>query len=99
MTEGKKYENGKLRYDLIPPEVLESLAKVLTYGSEKYGANNWQGLADFEPRYYAALQRHLNAWRQGEAADKESGLHHLEHALCNVAFLLWGEIRKSKEGR
>jgi hypothetical protein len=36
----------------------------------------------------AALLRHINAWRRGEKCDDESGLHHLAHALCNVAFLL-----------
>jgi len=36
---GKKFDEGKLRMDLIPPAAIYGLAKVLTYGSEKYGQN------------------------------------------------------------
>ena len=89
---GLKFDQHKLRYDLIPPEVMQSLAKVLTYGSVKYAPNSWQTLADFNERYYAALMRHLMAWRSGEHIDAESGLLHLEHALCNAAFLSFREV-------
>lgn len=91
VTTGEKFDTDKLRYDLIPPEALKSLAKVLTYGAGKYGPNNWQNLQDFETRYTAAAMRHLEAWRGGEKIDPESGLYHLEHLLCNVAFLVWKE--------
>lgn len=40
-----------------------------------------------EQRYLDALYRHLNAFRLGETHDHESGLHHLSHALTNIAFL------------
>lgn len=90
MSDGKKYDNGKIRYDLIPPECLKELAKILTFGSEKYGANNWQNLENYNERYYSALMRHIEAWRSGEMHDPESGELHLSHAMCNVMFLLWG---------
>lgn len=90
-VEGIKYDSNKLRYDLIPPEATSALARVLTYGAAKYGPNNWQQLDDFTARYTAALMRHLEAWRGGEEVDSESGLPHLEHALCNLAFLVWKE--------
>ena len=87
MEEGKKYDQGKLRYDLVPVEAHEGLAEVFTYGSIKYGDNNWQQVES--ERYVAALFRHLNAWRKGEKHDEESGYHHLKHALTNVAILLY----------
>jgi hypothetical protein len=37
MDEAIKYDQGKLRYDLIPPEALEELAAVYTMGAAKYG--------------------------------------------------------------
>ena len=87
MTEGaKKYDSGKLRYDLVPTSAIEALAEGLTMGAVQYGDNNWQGI-DPE-RYYAALYRHLIAWRKGEINDPESGLNHLKHVLVNTAFLL-----------
>lgn len=82
-----KFDTSKLRYDLIPTSTTKALAQVLTYGAKKYKPNNWQNVDDPD-RYVAALYRHLEAWRDGEKVDKESGLHHLAHALTNVAFLL-----------
>lgn len=93
MTNSKKYDKGKLRYDLIPPEMLEGIAEVLTYGANKYGDNNWQELEDFNNRYYAALERHLQAWRKGEDFDEESSLHHLAHAATNALFLYYNSIK------
>lgn len=82
-----KFDTSKLRYDLIPTSTTKALAQVLTYGAKKYKPNNWQTVDDTD-RYVAALFRHIEAWRDGEKLDKESGLHHLAHALANVAFLL-----------
>ena len=82
-----KFDTSKLRYDLIPTSTTKALAQVLTYGAKKYKPNNWQNVDDID-RYIAALYRHLEAWRDGEKVDKESGLPHLAHALTNVAFLL-----------
>lgn len=82
-----KFDTSKLRYDLIPTSTTKALAQVLTYGAKKYKPNNWQTVDDTD-RYVAALFRHIEAWRDGEKLDKESGLHHLAHALTNVAFLL-----------
>jgi len=89
MTEGRKDDGGKRRYDLIPPEVLASLADVLTFGGAKYAPNNWQLVPDGKSRYYAAMMRHVEAWRSGESKDPESGLSHLAHAFCCLAFLVW----------
>jgi len=93
---GKKFDEGKLRYDLIPPEFMEEVAKILTYGALKYSDNNWQNLDNFNSRFYAALERHLQAWRKGEDIDKESGLSHLSHAATNCLFLLWKEKQSEK---
>ena len=98
MSEGRKFDSGKLRYDLIPASAEKGLAEVLTYGADKYGPNNWQGIESH--RYYSALRRHLSAWRMGESHDSESGLHHLKHALANVVFLLYKEdVAESKEDK
>lgn len=93
MTQAKKYDTAKTRYDLLPAECLDAVAKILTFGAEKYGANNWQNLEDFESRYYAALERHIQAWRMGENIDPESGQPHLAHVACNAVFLLWKDLQ------
>ena len=96
---GKKFDQGKLRFDLVPPECEEALVRVLTHGVGKYEANNWQQVEPFKDRYYAALRRHENAWRQGEIIDPETGLYHSAQMMCNAMFLLWRDIHESNDVR
>lgn len=88
-----KFDTGKLRYGLIPPEATKALASVLTYGAKKYKPNNWKQ-AESTERYVDALYRHLEAWRGGEEFDDDSKLSHLSHALTNIAFLIHFEEHK-----
>ena len=88
--EAKKYDQNKTRMDLVPLSVMESLGQILTMGAQKYGENRWQDLPDYWKRYKAALLRHLTAIDKGELIDPESGLPHIDHVLCNAAFLSWG---------
>lgn len=87
-----KHDTHKPRYDLIPPEALEAIAQVLTYGADKYEPRGWEKGARWG-RYFAACMRHLWAWWRGEGDDPESGLPHLAHAACCVCFLLAYEMR------
>lgn len=83
-----KFDNNKPRMDLIEPEFLEGMAKVLTLGASKYAPDSWKTqVPEPERRYYAAALRHLVAWKKGEKIDSESGLSHLHHAACNLMFL------------
>lgn len=84
---GRKYDKGKLLWDLFPFDVAEGVVDILTYGAEKYDPNNWQNVETY--RYISALFRHLVAWLKGEEDDQESGKHHLDHALCNLMFIRW----------
>ena len=91
-VEGVKFDAGKLRMDLLPPDALEALARILTDGAVKYGSRNWErGMAWSRP--YAALLRHLLAWWGGQDTDPESGHPHLWHVLTNAAFLVAYEQR------
>lgn len=93
MTEaGIKYDNGKPEYGLLPPFALEEVAKVLTFGAQKYDRENWKKLDELERRYFDAAQRHLWAIKRGEDRDPESGLHHLAHAATCLLFLLESEL-------
>lgn len=94
---GRKDDQGKLRYDLLDPQPIEDLVRVLTAGAAKYGDSNWKQVENAENRYYAAMLRHVQAWRQGEKQDKEDGLPHLAHAMCCLMFLMWIEEEREKE--
>lgn len=86
--EGRKFDDGKLRYDLVPTYALEAVVGVLTYGAKKYDDENWRKVEDYERRYYAAALRHIEKHRQGEYLDPESGKPHLAHAVCCLMFVL-----------
>ncbi len=95
----KKFDSGKPRPELIPPQAIHQVAKVLAYGAAKYstrdedgnvvedGADNWhKGCAPAIPRYICAALRHINAYQRGEPTDDETGLAHLAHAVCCLLF-------------
>jgi len=91
---GKKNDKAKLRYDLLPMDVIDKIVDILTYGAKKYEPNNWQGV-EIE-RHYAALMRHLSKYKQGEEKDQESMKDHLAHALCDLVFVYWQELHKTR---
>lgn len=92
LVEGLKFDTDKARYDLIPPEIEEAIAKVLTFGATKYGERNWE-LGMKWGRPYAALRRHMAAWWSGEDNDPETGMPHTWHASCCLAFIVAFEAR------
>lgn len=82
-----KFDDGKRKYHLLPLKAVEELTRVLEYGAKKYSANNWRKCEDLT-RYKDAAFRHLFAYMAGENVDSESGIKHLSHCLCNLAFLV-----------
>lgn len=92
LTQAVKNDSGKLRYDLYPPEALEGVVQVLSFGAQKYSSRNWEKGMDWG-RVFAALMRHMWAWWRGEGLDPETGLSHLHHAACCITFLQTYEAR------
>lgn len=101
--QGRKYDSGKLRYDLIPVLALEEVAKVVTNGAEKYDDENWKLVPEGRRRYLAAAMRHIQQWRKGEIYDEEMGTHHIANAISNLMFILekelqgWGDVPEQKD--
>lgn len=81
-----KFDQGKLRYDLIPPEADLGLANVLSYGAQKYEDRNWEKGTDYM-RIVGAIKRHLAAFEMGQDIDPQTGLLHVDQVATNVAFL------------
>lgn len=82
-----KADEGKARITLVPRRIIWDIAAVREYGCRKYkDPDNWRRV---EPeRYRDALMRHLLAYLDDpDSVDAESGLPHLWHAACNIAFL------------
>ena len=87
-TIGSKHDTGKPLMGAVPPNALLAVARVLTFGAEKYGRDNWRQVENAETRYLDAALRHINAYQRGEAVDPESGESHLAHAVCSLMFML-----------
>ena len=90
-TGGEK-GSKKARFDLIPPEAHWALAEVYGAGCKKYADRNWEkgykwGLS------VAALERHLNLWKQGESIDAETGCYHLMQVAWHAFALFTYELR------
>jgi hypothetical protein len=88
---GRKDDADKPRWDLLPWKAVAKVVDVLTYGAKEYGEDNWKYVEHYKSRYFAAAQRHLTAWWEGELADPKTGYSHLAHAICCLLFLLWFE--------
>jgi hypothetical protein len=93
---GTKYDSGKPRYSLLPPNALEEVAKVLTYGSLKYDDHNWMKIEKPNDRFFSAANRHMWAWQKGELTDSENGCNHLAAAIASLMFILELEITNAK---
>lgn len=90
--EGRKDDTGKVPYELLAPEFLEGVSRVLAFGASKYSPRNWE-LGMSWGRVFGALMRHMWAWWRGESKDVETGLSHLLHASCCAMFLVAYEAR------
>jgi hypothetical protein len=90
-----KADAGKIRPTLVPVSVIKAIAMVREYGCAKYhDPENWRKV---EPqRYIDAAYRHWLAYLEGEERDEESGLPHLWHLACNIAFLIEMDTEKKR---
>ena len=94
LTKGVKYDSEKPRMHLLPPKAITEVAKVLTFGAQKYDEDNWRKLDDLQNRYTSGALRHIFAHMDGEQLDPESGISHLAHALCCLLFKLEIELEQ-----
>ena len=83
-----KADAGKPRPTLVPLSLIHAVTAIREYGCTKYhDPENWRRV---EPqRYKDALYRHCLVYLADPGGvDDESGLPHLWHLACNVAFLI-----------
>lgn len=85
-AEGLRFNEGKLRYDLLHPVAQEGIVQVLTFGARKYTLRNWEKGMKWS-NVISSLKRHLAAIEKGEDFDSESQLLHIDHIQCNAHFL------------
>jgi len=79
---------NKLQPSMIPPTFIEGVTQVLMFGARKYARGNWMRGMSFTD-VLDAIKTHTLAIERGEDLDNDSGLPHIYHIGCGLAFLSW----------
>jgi len=83
------------RYDLIPKEVIDALARRLAVGARNHGENNWRaGGQEFRKATLGHLMKHLLKYIESGNADDAN----TDAIICNAAFLCYFEARDPYSG-
>lgn len=83
-TVGLRYDEGKDKFELLPPEAELALAHHYTVGALKYADRNWELGMDWT-KPFACIRRHAWKWFRGEEYDDETGSHHMICIMWNAA--------------
>lgn len=87
-----RFNEGKMRFDLIPIELDVELARVYTVGAIKYDDGNWMKGMKWSVMIECA-ERHWKKWQSGLTVDPDTGCHHLALAIWNLAGLMVYQMR------
>jgi hypothetical protein len=95
---GAKLDKGKPMAGLLQDFGLALLevAKVSTFGAQKYSVRGWEQVPDGASRYSHAMIRHWLLERQG--IDKDSGLLHMSQTAWNALARLELALRDMDAG-
>lgn len=92
---GAKLDGGKVRPELIIrgfSDALMEVARVGTFGANKYSDDGWKEVPNAKRRYTDAMYRHLLKEHMGYMEDPDSNLLHAAHtawnALARLQFIL-----------
>lgn len=95
MTPETKHSNPKDRIGStkLPLDLLSAPAKVAwclaqLEGALKYGTWNWRNAGVRTSIYIAAIERHLEKFKNGEDRDPVTRVHHLGNVMAGAAIML-----------
>lgn len=77
----------KVPMHLVPPSAKIALANAFADGATKYGPYNWREKKVSASVYYAAAQRHMDAWWDGEEVSDDALVHHIDHAMACLGII------------
>ena len=81
-----RHNQGKVQWSLVDFKSFEPMVRVLEFGQERYGRNNWRkGMP--ATQIIESMLRHIYKMLDGELVDEESLLEHIGHIQCNAMFL------------
>lgn len=83
-----KVATTRLDLSLFPATAKAYGALAMTEGDLKYGGYNYRTAGVKASVYYAAANRHLDKWFNGEWADQKTEVPHLASALACIGVLI-----------
>ena len=90
---GLRFNEGKNRIELLPPEWVWALGMVTTRGSIKYAARNWERGMTWSTMI-GCMFRHALKFIAGERYDPDTGCHHLAMVAWNALALMSYDLKK-----
>lgn len=81
---------NRLDLSLFPSTARAYGALAMVEGDQKYGGYNYRKAGVMASIYYAAANRHMDKWYNGEDVDPKTGVPHLANALACIAVLIDG---------
>mgnify|MGYP001421509379 FL=1 len=76
-----------VRYDLVPPEGVEAVARAMHVGAVTHGDNNWKKGLRNSILVNHAMRHIVEYMKEGNTAED-----HIGHALANLMMLKWNEV-------
>ena len=86
-------DDGKPRFDLLPPEPLFALGQLYAFGAQKYADRGWEAGMSWG-RCFASMMRHAWKFWRGEDYDEDSGAHHMIAVAWNAFAIYTYFVRK-----
>ncbi len=80
--------DSKLPMFLVSPFVKMYYAIAMFLGGVKYGYWNYRGVGARASVYLSALERHIDAYKEGQELDPVDGTPHLANALACIGILI-----------
>lgn len=95
MSDLTTYETGAtrsadaegVRYDLVPPEGVEAVARAMHVGAVTHGDNNWKKGLRNSILVNHAMRHIVEYMKEGNTTED-----HIGHALANLMMLKWNEV-------
>lgn len=73
---------------LIPREAKYQIAMALVDGALEYGSYNWRDETISASVYLSAIERHLDAFKDGEDLAPDTAVSHLAHATATLCIMM-----------
>jgi hypothetical protein len=93
---GKRFDEGKIDYHLMPAPFLVEFAKLYTGGAIKYDPENWRKGMSYS-RMIRCVWSHWLQWLCGVQKDPETGIHLCVVAAWNLCALYMYDVHLNKE--